>query len=255
MQRIDAYRYQNRVEVLAEFDPTLTTRNIIVYARTIKVHRGIDNTLVFYVKNSDQKSVNLTGYRLLMSVVDDENASQFFEVEGTPVDITRGSFSFVIDKDDVNSLTGEWYNYALKAIVTATNQEIEIYTDDFFTVRGQIQVLNGYNPGFKTSGTLTFTTQLDGSVLTSLVSGSYPTGFADQHTFQFYFNNFTGSITPQVTTQPIGSINENSWVNLPVTNYTSQTMSTFANYEGGYTAIRFRIVPTSGSVTKILARS
>lgn len=254
MQRTNAYFYPNKVTVLVDIDPTITTRNRIVYARTIKVNRGINNTIVFYLKNSDQKPVDITDYTMFLSVIDDDDNSIFLEVEGAIVNAIKGIFTVTIDSNDLDLFEKEFYNYAVK-LVDESNNEYPVYTDDFFTVRGQLQVLDGYLPTFKPSRQLSLTNLSASVVISSAASGEYPTGFNNLHSFQIYFDNFTGTVIPQVTNVPIGDIVEGSWTSLTSTSYTNRTDPDYMNFEGPYTAIRFRIEITSGSVSKILARS
>ena len=49
------------VQILDYSDPTIKTRNRVVYSRPITVYQGIDNPIQVVVKNQDQKNVNLTG--------------------------------------------------------------------------------------------------------------------------------------------------------------------------------------------------
>lgn len=250
MQRINAYLYPNRIEVQAEVDPTITTRNKIVYARTVKIHRGIDNTVVFNVKNSDQKPVNLANHRMFLSVIDDDNNTKYVEIEGSAVDAVKGIFSFVLPSGEVNNLDQERYNYALKA-VTAGSQEILLYADDYFTVRGQLEVQDGYAPSFTASATLLLTDVSEGVKLSSSVRA----GLSNVYSFQIYFNNFTGTVTPQATLDPLANISNSSWFDLTPINYTAQTQTVFQFFDAGYTSMRFKFQITSGSVVKILART
>jgi len=255
MQRTNAYYYPNRVDVLVDIFPGLITRNKIVYARTVKFNRGINNTVVFYFKDSDQKPVNLGGFSVYMSVIDDDDNSIFLETEGTAINAQKGIFSVTVDSNDLDLFEKEFYNYAVKLVDDTTNDEFPVYTDDFFTVRGQLQVLDGYLPTFRPSRQLTLTNLSAEVIISSAASGEYPTGYNNLHSFQIYFNNFTGTIIPQVTNVPIGDIVEGSWTSLTSTSYSGRSDPDYMNFEGPYTAIRFRIEVTSGSVAKILSRS
>lgn len=254
MQFINVYIYKNRVNVVADVDPTIKTRNEIVYARTVKAHRGMDNQIVFTVKNSDQKPINITGYTVFMSVFNDDGGSQFVEIAGSLVDAARGTFSITIPEATLDLLDKELYNYAVKVVDTG-NVEIPVYVDDFFGIRGQLQVLDGYNPSFQTSKVVTLTNLTGNIFVSSAVAGNYPSGYNLFHTFQFFFNNFTGTITPQVTTQPISTLVESDWISQSPLNYLNRTTPDYLTIEGTYTALRFRVQVTGGSVTRILARS
>lgn len=254
MQFVNVYIYKNRVNVVADVDPTIKTRNEIVYARTIKAHRGTDNQIVFTVKNSDQKPINITGYTAMMSIFNDDSGSQFIELPGSLVDAVKGVFSVTIPENTLDLLDKELYNYAVK-VVDAGSVEIPVYVDDFFGIRGQLQVLDGYNPSFQSSRVLTLSNLLGNTFVSSSVSGNYPSGYNLFHTFQFSFSNFTGVITPQVTTQPLATLVEGDWVSQSPINYSGQTAPDYLTIEGTYTALRFRVQVTSGSVSRILARS
>ena len=61
MQKISSYLYPNRIRLLAN----LTTFNVeftSVYQRTVKLFKGVDNTLEFEVINADQKRVDITQF-------------------------------------------------------------------------------------------------------------------------------------------------------------------------------------------------
>ena len=68
MQEITGYLYTNWIECQLNDDPTITTRNRIVYARPIQIYKNIDNTLKFVFKNQDQKRVHINAYTLTMYI-------------------------------------------------------------------------------------------------------------------------------------------------------------------------------------------
>jgi hypothetical protein len=254
MQYINAYLYPNRIPVTLDLDATLTTRNKTVYARTVKLHRGIDNTLVFTVKNSDQKPVSLVDYTAELDIIDDIDQTQIVTISGTAVDAAKGIFQFVITELELLALDKNLYNYTIK-VVDALGTSSPIYTDDYWNVRGQIEMQNGFSIKFQNSTILTFTDIADPVKYTSLKSGGYPSGYNLVHSFQIYFDNFSGTLTPQVTNVAISDITQSSWSDLTPIVYNDQTETTHIAFEGVYTAIRFKAVFDSGSITKILARS
>jgi hypothetical protein len=68
MQEITGYLYTNWVECQLNDDPTITTRNRIVYARPIQIYKNIDNTLKFVFKNQDQKRIHVNAYTLTLYI-------------------------------------------------------------------------------------------------------------------------------------------------------------------------------------------
>lgn len=254
MQYINAYLYPNRIPVTLDLDATLTTRNKTVYARTVKLHRGIDNTLVFTVKNSDQKPVSLVNYTAEMAIMDDSYQSQLVTIAGTAVDATKGIFQFTVGELDLLDLDRNIYNYTIK-VTSSLGASTPVYTDDYWNVRGQIEIQDGFRPRFQDSSTLLFTDISAPIKFTGIKFGGYPSGYNLVHSFQVYFDNFTGTLTPQVTNIAVSDITQNSWSDLTPIVYTSQTQTVHVAFEGVYTAIRFKAQFTSGSIIKILARS
>jgi len=59
MQKIQSYLYPNRIIVLADV-AGFTVENKVVYARNVKIYKGVDNVIEFDVQNADQKRIDLT---------------------------------------------------------------------------------------------------------------------------------------------------------------------------------------------------
>ena len=189
-----------------------------------------------------------------MSIIDDSDQSQLVTVSGTAVDATKGIFQFVVGELDLLDLDRNVYNYTIK-VTSSLGVSAPIYTDDYWNVRGQIEIQDGFRPRFQDSSTLLFTDISDPIRYTGIKSGGYPSGYNLVHSFQVYFDNFTGILTPQITNVAISDITQSSWSDLTPISYTSQTQTIHLAFEGVYTAIRFKAEITSGSITKILARS
>jgi len=59
MQKVQSYLYPNRVILLADV-AGFTVENKVVYARNVKIYRGVDNVIEFDIQNADQKRIDLT---------------------------------------------------------------------------------------------------------------------------------------------------------------------------------------------------
>ena len=144
MQTIEVFYYKNILNVQV-IDPTIySTRNRIVYSRTIKIYQGIDNPIHVVSKNQDQKPVDLTGYDVQVDIQDPENA---LTVETFTVDFVaqdRGLGLITIPKAVVNALDQRHYEFTVKLINLDTNKETPLYIDDNYSVRLPVQVLPAY---------------------------------------------------------------------------------------------------------------
>jgi hypothetical protein len=144
MQTINTYLYPNII--LAQFvDPTIfTTRNRVVYTRTIKIYQGIDNPLQVQVKNQDQKAINTTGYLVQLDIQDIESRGSVESLAVTMIDATKGQGTVIIPRDVVNALDQRRYKLTIKLINQATNQEQPLYVDDNYGALADLEVLEGW---------------------------------------------------------------------------------------------------------------
>ena len=144
MQAIDVFWYKNILEVQV-IDPAIyTRRNRIVYARTIKIYQGIDNPIHVVIKNQDQKSADLTGYDVQVDIQDPVGEITVDTYTVNFVTQNKGLATFTIPKSVVNSLDQRYYEFTVKLIKLANNQESPLYIDDNWGVRLPVQVLDAY---------------------------------------------------------------------------------------------------------------
>lgn len=155
MQTIETFWYKNILH-LQVIDPAIyTTRNRIVYSRTIKVYQGIDNPIHVVVKNQDQKRANLTGYALQIEVQDPENEITVAAYAVTYANVSQGLGSFIIPRETVNALDQKHYLLTARLTNNATNEQNPLYIDDNYSVAVPMQVLSAYYSTDPVSPTLT----------------------------------------------------------------------------------------------------
>ena len=144
MQTINTYLYPNIIQ--AQFvDPTIfTTRNRVVYTRTIKIYQGIDNPLQVQVKNQDQKAINTTGYLVQVDIQDMDAEGSVESLAVTMIDATKGLGTVTIPRDVVNALVHRRYKLTVKLITQSTNQERPLYVDDNYGAMMDLEVLPGW---------------------------------------------------------------------------------------------------------------
>jgi hypothetical protein len=144
MQKIQSYLYPNRVILLADL-AGFTTENTVVYAKTVKIYNGIDNTIQFDIQNADQKRLNLTTLtNIEMNVMDMAgNALPESPYTVTPTAIT-GVGTVTIPADDLVNLADQNLRYS----VTAVNggSDVMLYCDSRFSAVGTIQLIGNALP-------------------------------------------------------------------------------------------------------------
>jgi hypothetical protein len=144
MQTINVFWYKNILEIQWP-DPTIfTTRNRIVYSRTIKIYQGIDNPIHIVVKNQDQKAVDTTGYLLQLDIQDPDVEGSVASIAVEVVNAAKGLAVATIDRSTVNALDKRFYYVTVKRIHQATNTESPSYADDNYSVSLPLEVLPGW---------------------------------------------------------------------------------------------------------------
>jgi hypothetical protein len=144
MQTIEVFSYKNILEIQI-IDPAIfTTRNRIVYSRTIKIYQGIDNPIHIVTKNQDQKSVDLTGYDVQIDIQDPENEVTVEAFTVNFITQNKGLGVFTIPAGVVNGLEQRYYELTAKLINTSSADETPLYIDDNYGLRVPLQVLSGF---------------------------------------------------------------------------------------------------------------
>ena len=268
MQTLNCYYYPNAVVVQVNVDPTITLRNRVMYQRTLKLYKGIDNIVRFTFKNSEQKPVNITGWAVNFNITSDEEGTIVVTKPVTTIDALKGIITVNVSDLDLVDLNNEYYNYSL-SVTDPNGIEQVIYTDDNYTARGEVQIQAGHYPTFLPSINASLPTNSNSSVITSsVVADTKSRQQSAHHTAQFYFNDFSGTIAVQATLDslpPNGATSGNvslSWSTIGGLTYVNQTTPDYYNWDGVYTAVRFIIAPdiplapnVAGSVTQILYRA
>jgi len=153
MQTITSYLVNQIVPVEIFDDTTPNIRNRIVYAKTVKAYKNIDNTIELRFLNQDQKPKSIVGLQIKLYLVDQELQQVLLTKTGTLIDdgvtlTKRGLAKIIINGSDLINIPAGFYNYAVKLIDANVSPPYEMvgYTDDNYGATGQLQVLRGVYP-------------------------------------------------------------------------------------------------------------
>ena len=159
MQTITSYLVNQIVPVEIFDDTTPNIRNRIVYAKTVKAYKNIDNTLEMRFVNQDQKPVSIINKTIKFYLVDQELQQVLLTKTGNLVDDgstlkKRGIAKVIIAGSDLINIPAGFYNYGVK-VTDNSDPTFEFigYTDDNYGATGQIQVLRGVFPDIDTVAT------------------------------------------------------------------------------------------------------
>ena len=238
MQKIQSYLYPNRIMLLADL-AGFTVENTVVYAKTVKIYNGIDNTLEFDIQNADQKRIDLsTLSNIELNVMDMSNiALPNSPYTVTPTSIT-GIASVTIPADDLIDIEDQNLRYSVTAV--KNNVDVMLYCDSRFSAVGTIEVIGDAMPKIRSdivydrfSGEINFM----GNVINH--SSAIPCKFyesvpVDMMDFSVDITGFIGTLYVEATKDSTVSVE--SFRNAP-------QLQTFTTTVATTTTITFNSVP------------
>jgi len=249
MQKISNYLYPNRILILADL-ATFPVEMQIVYQRTIKIYKNIENVIEFDVRNADQKRINPTG--TLKFLITDLNNALITEISATASAVT-GLYSATISESTTLDLDKGFYNFSL--FVEADNgTKTLLYADTQWGARGRIELVGDVMPEVRPIASVSSFNLLE-SVYYGSAMNAEPGINGDQalHTFAFYPDGLEGDIFVDA------SLSESSqsvqWVEIDSIASTASTNLFYKNYTGVYSWFRIRYTASAGSLDKVLLRN
>jgi hypothetical protein len=141
MQKISFYLLPNRIKVTTDV-AGFVTENRQVYQRKIKLYKGIDNTLEFEVRNSEQRKDNVAGYDVVVKFFD-HIRKNVFTVVGNAVTGKPGIMSVTVTQDLIANLDPQLLTIA--ASLRSDTEERILYSDADFGLLATVELMNGYN--------------------------------------------------------------------------------------------------------------
>lgn len=144
MPVITSYLYQNifTVEVLDD-DPTIKTRNHVVYQRPIDIYRGADNPIVIFFKNQDQKPANIAGATFQGFITNYIDGNVVANVDVTVSNVTTARANITITSTMIDSLPQN--KYKLVFLKSANGLNVPVYSDDNYGIHAELNIRNGYS--------------------------------------------------------------------------------------------------------------
>lgn len=271
MQHASVYLYSNKIDVyINPINSSLMETFNKVYNRNLKIVRGIDNTIELRVKNSDQRPANISNdVYLVFNLVDSNTQQHVFYKDCVIKDNSTGIASVTLTEQELLNIDPGFYNFNIiqehRVSVESGSNEYTVrkrmptYTNSMFDMSGIIEVKGDINGSAQPSiviNTFSYTNPIyvgeenPPYYTSSIVNAN--TGLASQfHTFQFYFDNFEGSVIIQASIDEQGAT-PYRWFD--VDSFASFSENSYRNVVGKFNWFRIRYVPTEGKITKVLYR-
>ena len=239
MYSTTAYLYQQKQQVMlintsgAYFD----RRWQPVYAKNLKINRGVDNVILFEFINQDQKPVNISGSTLTFRLISQDGETELVSKDLVHLNSTYGRAKVTLTEEDLDTVDPQTANYSVER--GRGDLWETVYVDDYAGGRGTADVLDSVYPDFVASKDLTVPSHLPQDLDSKNrihTSEAYTAG-QDLTTFQLDFDNFTGNVKAQGSDTQLGP-----WYDVGTqTVYTNQTARAYLNISGNHNYLRFEI--------------
>tara|TARA_B100000035_G_scaffold303876_1_gene302933 strand:- start:2221 stop:3021 length:801 start_codon:yes stop_codon:yes gene_type:complete len=266
MNNYNMYQYSRDIEIVClDGDNTNNMNNYLgntpMYDGTHKLHKGIDNTLRFKIKDTDRKPIDLTNKTIIWKMYDRDSRENVLFKYLTVTNATKGMASLIVHTADTIMLPQGFYQFAMYTVENGVEQIL--YTDTYDNAKGHIEVVDDVYPEFEDSqstetffddGTYFISTAFNGSASTSKSKSI--------HTLAIYYDGFTGTVEVQGDLSEQPSSSHDDWFLISPKLFSNPTIT--VNNESGVQAlvlesnvnwIRIRYQATAGTIKKVLLRN
>ena len=273
MQKISTYLYSNRIPVIANV-ACFPVEWRIMYQRTIKLYKGMDNLIEFDVRNADQKRVNISSYTM-KCVIMDENSTEIVtaDVDTTSASCSTGIGIMLIDANDIAHIDPQYLKYTLY-IENQDGTKTPVYGDTQFGLGGVIQLIGGALPEAPLPQIIDVFNYVNNDNLLNPTNKTYfseavevnpRNKINESHIINLEFrpNNLDAEVKVQITNDVVVSI-ATSWRDLetfqitPPTDLVSKSYSEVEDYSNNIGWLRIEYTPTTtntGKFDKVLVKS
>lgn len=262
MQFNPVYLYPNKLDVFTSLsDSWSTERYRKVYNRNLKIFRGVDNRIDIQVRNSDQKTSNITGSVLVFNLIAQDTKDLVLQKDFTDMDLTTGKVTVTLTATELLDLSNGFYNYSIiketRTNVDSTDYKvtsrIPLYVDSQYGATATLEISGDVYGGLADSeviNTFNYTNpQTQGETTppawyTSAIIDAKPStqNSVPLHTFQFYSTNYTGTVLIQANLDNQGGTpRETKWFTVSTVDLSTEK---YKNVQGKYNWFRIKHTPT-----------
>jgi hypothetical protein len=276
MQAISVYLYPNKLDVFTNLPDSWTSeRYRRVYNRTLKLFRGVSNQVDIQVRNSDEKALDITGYKLVFNLINRETKELVLQQDFESIDgssLLKGRLTANFAESTLLDIEPGFYSYSIiKEIRTAeqgntyqVTERTPLYIDSQYGTLADVEIFNNLlgepvdslkitvfqknnpfdDPKYSISSIIDAKPEL--STVQSL------------HTFQFNTTNYHGEVIIQASQSEGG--NPQVWVDLADGIFTLTGESiVYKNIVGKYHWFRIKHLPDTsltdyGTIDSVLYR-
>ena len=210
-----------------------------VYAKKLKVNRGVDNVILFEFINQDQKPVNISGSTITFRMIGTDGDNLLIAKDLVTLAPTYGRAKVTLTSEELDSIEQQTASWSLER---ASGDLYEaVFTDAYSSGRGQVDIVDSVYPDYAESTILEIPEPVAQNTPASSGNRNYTsmayTANNTLTTFQLDFDNFTGNLKAQGSETQLGP-----WYDIgSQTVYTNQNNRAYINVDGRHNWVRFEV--------------
>jgi len=220
MINVNVFQYNREIELMSLSEEHTSSEalylgNMPMYDGHHKLHKGIDNTFRFKVRDANRKPVNLEGKTLVFKMYNRSSRENVLFLYPQITDAVSGQAALVVPTVDTVMLPEGFYAFSMYTVDDETEVEQIIYTDTYDNAKGVIEVVDDVYPEFEESQeSSTFFD--DGTKMISVVFDGAGKNIKSRslHTVALYYQDFSGTVYIQGDLSEQPSSSDSDWFDL-----------------------------------------
>jgi hypothetical protein len=225
------------------------------YAKTLQVHRGVDNRIQFQFLNQEQKPFDITGLDITFRILNGSGNKMLLSKTLDLDYALTGIASVNLGAAEVEGLDAQKAYYTLEIPQGSSNYPV--YVDPAANARGDLLIVNSILPSFVPSFDVTIPTGQAFPNTPNANGGTYTyttsvlnTQDSSVLTLQAQYSGFYGNVKIQGSTSP-----SNDWYDINTeTGLANLTETRGYVIQGFHPYVQVSFTSNAGSVTNILTR-
>jgi len=251
--------YYTQRQIVVLLTGTSPRRYMPVYAKTLTLHKGVDNQIQFQFLNQEQKPVDITGKSITCRILNYQ-ANEILVQKALTLQLPlTGIAALILNPADLENIDPQKCYYTLE--IPVGDFDFPVFVDSNAGARGDINIVNSILPSFVPSMPITIPT---GQPFPNLQQGNNPPPGNTQTyysstletndnpilTFQVRYNDYSGNMTILGS-----SIVDNDWYPITAeTNMANVTDTKGYVVRGFHPYVRLQFESDYGEIGNILSR-
>lgn len=232
-----------------------------VYAKTLMLHKGVDNKLQFQFLNQEQKPVDITGKEITCRIINYDGTEVLIK-KSLNLELPLTGIAYLqLNAAEIENIPAQMCHYSLE--IPVGSFDYPVFVDPASGARGQINIVDSVLPSFVPSEEVTIPTgqpfpnlTANNSVANALPNANtYYTSIINTNanpvlTLQARYTEFNGDVTILGTVEPQGG----DWYPITTETYSNVTDTFGYTIHGFHPYVKMQFTSNTGAVTNILAR-